>query len=327
MIIFLYGPDSFRRYQKLQELREHFIKTVDNSAQNVITIDGSTTNIKELSEKIGTGSLFVRRRLIIIRDLLNNRNQTTLFSSLLKLLPGWEKGKPEEQNIIIFNEDDFGGGKPSQEKKALLAWLKKQPLTQEFKALSTSKTLAFIQGLAKNWGREIDYSAAQALINRAGTDLWRLQAETHRLAFSLPSQGKINSELIKETVTDTYEQNIFALTDAVAARQSKKALILLEEQFLAGLSEEYILSMLIRQFKILRQIKGAELENLSATEVGKKTGLHPFVIKKSLSQAHAFSDDDLKKSLDYLVLLDFNHKTGTGDLKSALTLFASGLKN
>ncbi|MDD3435030.1 MAG: DNA polymerase III subunit delta [Patescibacteria group bacterium] len=327
MIIFLYGPDSFRRHQKLQELREHFIKTVDSSAQNVITIDGSTANIKELSEKIGTGSLFVRRRLIIIRDLLKNKNQTTLFSNLLKLLPGWEKGKPEEQNIIIFNEDDCGGSKPSQEKKALLSWLKKQPFTQEFKPLSTPKTISFIQNLAKNWEREIDYSAAQTLINRTSTDLWRLQAETHRLAFSLPPQGKINSALIKEIVNDTYEQNIFALTDAVASRQGKKALNLLEEQFIAGLSEEYILSMLIRQFKILCQIKGAESENLSATEIGKKTNLHPFVIKKGLSQAQAFSNDDLKKHLDHLILLDFSNKTGTSNLKIALSLFVGGLKN
>ena len=327
MIIFLYGPDSFRRYQKLQELREHFIKTVDSSAQSIITIDGATTSLKELSEKISTGSLFVRRRLIIIRDLMSNKNQTTLFSSLLKLLPAWEKGAPEEQNIIVFNEGDLSGNKPSSEKKALLAWLKKQPLTQEFKSLTSPKILALTQSLVKGWGREIDPAAAQELLARTEPDLWRLHAEAHKLAFSLPAQGKIDAKLVKEIVTDTYEQNIFALTDAVAARQSKKALNLLEEQFKSGLSEEYILSMLIRQFKIMRQLKSAALENLSPTAIGQKTGLHPFVIKKSSSQAQLFSDQDLKKSLDYLIALDFNNKTGSGDLKSSLHLFVGGFKD
>lgn len=326
MIIFLYGPDSFRRYQKLQELREHFVKTVDNSAQSVVTIDGATTNLKELNEKISTGSLFVRRRLIIIRDLMNNKNQTTLFSSLLKLLPVWEKGEPEEQNIIVFNEGDLSGGKPSKEKKALLMWLKKQPLTQEFKPLSPQKTLTFVQDLVKAWERDIDYGAARELITRAGNDLWRLHAEAHKLAFSLPAQGKITVNLVKETVTDTYEQNIFALTDAVAARQSKKALVLLEEQFRAGLSEEYILNMLIRQFKIMRQLKSAAAENLSEKEIGQKTGLHPFVIKKSLGQTRLFSDQDLKESLDHLIALDFHNKTGKGDLRSSLNLFVGGFK-
>lgn len=320
MIIFLYGPDSFRRYKKLQELKDRFIKEVDTSGQSVAVIDGATTTLKEIDEKVSTGSLFVKRRLIIIRDLLNNKNQQ-LFAELLRLIPSWDKGAPEEQNIIVFDEGEIASTKLSTEKKALITFLKKQPFTQEFKTLSVLKAADFARQEVEFLGRKIDAKAAHELASRTANDLWLLNSELHKLAMSLALGESITLELIKEQIDDQYEQDIFALTDAVAAKDNKRALALLEEQFLAGLSEDYILAMMIRQFKILLQVQGASTPN----DLAKELGLHPFVLKKGLAQAKNFSKEELHRIFDRLIDLDWQNKSSKIHLPAELSLLISRL--
>ena len=104
-----------------------------------------------------------------------------------------------------------------------------------------------------------------------------------------------------------------------------QALKLLEEQYAAGLSEEYLIAMLVRQFKILLQIRDAIDANLSQAEMTSRLKLHPFVVKKGLSQARNFSADNLKRCLNELVGLDFFNKTGRSQIKTELMLLISSL--
>ncbi len=324
MIIFLYGPDSFRRYKKLHELKERFIQEVDNSGQSVVVIDGQTTSLKEIDEKVSTGSLFVKRRLIIIRDLLNNKNQQ-LFAELLRLMPSWDKGAPEEQNVIVFDEGELKNVKLSQEKKALIALLKKQPFTQEFKNLSALKSADFACQEAERLGRKMDLKAAQELVTRTPDDLWRLNSELHKLAMGLAPGENITLDLIKDQVSDRYEQDIFALTDALSKKKTGQATTLLEAQFLAGLSEEYILAMFIRQFKIMLQVKDGLNNKMTPSALSSELKLHPYVVKKVSAQVNHFSLEALQDKLNHLIALDFRSKSGKLHLSGELTLFVQSV--
>jgi DNA polymerase-3 subunit delta len=126
-------------------------------------------------------------------------------------------------------------------------------------------------------------------------------------------------------VVGAFNENIFGLTDALSARNKKLALDLLANQYAAGSSDEYLITMLIRQFKILRQIRAAIDNRLNPAEISAQVKLHPFVVKKGIAQAKNFSDEALKNYLNRLIHLDFLNKTGQGDIKTELTLLISGL--
>ena len=323
MIIFFYGTDSYRSRQKLNELKDKFISEIDPASQSLTVVSGATATLKEISEKINTGSLFVKKRMVVIEDIFENKSDKLLGELEAFLKSHSESKNTDEENIIIFYDHDLNSknSKLKKEAKKLLAYLLKQKYVQEFKALIGSQLTDFIKQEALKLDRKIATSAINSLITRTNSDLWRIASELHKLAMMLNPGEEITEQLIADNVTGVFDDDIFALTDAISARNPKKTLDLLERQYLAGVSEDYILVMLIRQFKILLQIKSAAEANLSATAMASELKLHPYVIKKGLTQVSAFSLNDLKDKLNKLIAIDFANKTGQSETKTELALF------
>lgn len=322
MIIFLYGADTFRSHRLLQEMKTKFIKDIDNESNSLSVLDGQTTSLKELGEKINTGSLFVKKRLVVIENIFRNK-KTSIFAELAEYLKKFSTG---EDNVIIFRDEELNTkDKPLRaDAKKLFTFLTKQKFVQEFKPLSSLQLLAFIKKEAARYDKEMGAGAAASLINLTNGDLWGLTGEIKKLAFY--SATKIITEAeVKELCADTVSENIFALTDALSVRNRKLALELLEQQSVAGLSDEYLIAMLIRQIKILLQIRTALDQGLGPNEAASELKLHPYVIKKGLSQARNFSVSDLKNYLNELIRLDFANKNGLSQIKTELTLLISRL--
>ncbi len=321
MIFLLYGADSFRRRQKLNELKERFMAAVDTLGQSLIVIDGKQTDPRELQEKISGGSLFTKKRMVIIEDIFANKNEA-VFTQLLNLCI---KNAGAEDNALIFSEEEISPAKIKAEAKKLYAWFLKQPYVQEFKLLNNAQTSSFAKKEIANQGGTISPSALALLIARTGNDLWRLDNEIKKLV-AAGQEKIIDNTLVQDLVKGEIEDNIFALTDALGAKNSALALKLLEEQFAGGLSAEYILAMYLRQIKIILEIKTIQADNrLSESQLAGKLKLHPFVIKKGLAQSTKFSLIELQKYLDKLLRLDFDSKKGKADIKGELYALSAGL--
>lgn len=327
MIIFLYGADSYRSRQKLNELKEKFSSEIDPTSQSLVVLDGKTTTLKEISDKINTGSLFVKRRMVVIENIFENKNEKILGDLEKFLLSNGESKNVDEENIIIFYDYDVNGqdSKLKKEGKKLFTHLLKQKYVQEFKPLTGLQLGDFIKQEIARLERKINTPAINLLISRTNSDLWRIASELHKLAMIISGGEEISEQLIKDNVAGVFDDDIFALTDAISARNSKSALSLLERQYLSGISEDYILIMLIRQFKILLQIKSAVEANLSATAIASELKIHPYVVKKGLSQVNSFSLKDLKDKLNKLISVDFANKTGQSETKAELALFLAKL--
>lgn len=322
MIIFLYGPDTFRAHRWLQDMKKKFQLDVDPDANSLSWIDGQTATLKEISEQVGTGSLFVKKRLIIVENIFKNKKEK-IFTELMGYL---KKFIRQDDNILIFKDEELEAKTSilKSEAKKLFTFLSQQKYSQEFKTLSSAQTLSWLKKESANYQKEISAAAATLLLNLSGGDLWLLAQEIKKLAFY--SAGPLIGEAeVRELSAPTYNEDIFALTDALSAKNKIQAMRLLEEQYAAGLSDEYLLAMLIRQFKILLQIRVALEANWKQTEIPAKLKLHPYVAKKGALQAKNFSASDLKKYLDQLIKLDFSNKKGGANIKTELTLLISGL--
>lgn len=327
MIIFIYGADTYRSRQKLNELKDKFVTEIDINSQSLVVLNGATTTLKEIGEKITTGSLFVKKRMIVIEDIFDNKSEK-LFADLTTFLKKRdEAAKTDEDNIIIFRDGDLNNKDKKLKKDAqkLFTFLLAQKYVQEFKTLSGAQLTDFIKEAAQKLERKIESAAINSLVTRTNSDLWRISSELHKLAMAISKDTTITDGEVKSQVVGTYDENIFSLTDAIATRNRKLALTILEEQYIAGLSEDYILSMLIRQFKIMLQVKSAVDANLSPNQIVTDLKLHAYVVKKSLAQISGFTLEALKEKLNHLISLDFANKTSTKDIKAELSLFISKL--
>ena len=343
MIIFLYGEDTFRSRKKLKELKEKFLREVDSGGSSLATVDGETATMAKINEVVSVPSLFSRKRLIIIEKALSNKSKVVqdqiheyfkiAENKKNKKIPAAGKAKEQagqdekEDNIIIF-WDELGSENLGANK--LYKFLKKQKFAQEFKPLSNTEATNWVKNEVKARQAKISGQAALSLTSLFGNNLWQLSNELNKLInykrgekeklINKDSGGEIGLSDIEKLSRGKADENIFALTDAISNKNKARALELLEKEIEAGITETYLMHMIIRQFRILLQIRQGLEEGLSSRKMINQLKLHPFVVQKSITQARNFSLDILKKKFNSLVNIDRQVKTGQTDMKTAVSL-------
>ncbi|MBI4812564.1 DNA polymerase III subunit delta [Candidatus Falkowbacteria bacterium] len=328
MLIFLYGEDTFRSRQKLKELKDKFLREVDPGGTSLTALDGETVALEKISEAIGPVSLFAKRRMIVIENIFLNKSQT-IFKKLFEYLKGKEK-----ENIIIFRDRLSAKEKLPAYKSGLFKFLSKQKYSQEFKALSNTEIVAWVKKEMEKRGGKISQSAVILLSSFLGNNLWQIDREIDKL-ISYKASGKlslgsdagaiIGEEDVKNLAHGRFDENIFALTDALSARNKRAAVKIFEEQIEAGLTDGYLLSMIARQFRIMLRVKQALESGLSSRQIISLLKLHPFVAQKSIAQVRNFSIPVLKNILNKLTEIDYLAKTGKSDVKTMLSLLLAKL--
>ena len=73
MIFFFYGEDSFRAQQKIKTIRDKFKAKVGGDGYNIEYLDGDLLTIADFFKSIRSGGFLVTKKLIIIRDIFNNK--------------------------------------------------------------------------------------------------------------------------------------------------------------------------------------------------------------------------------------------------------------
>lgn len=343
MIIFLYGDDSFRSRQKLNELKEKFLREVDPSGNSLTALDGEAAPMEKINEAIGSGTLLAKKRMVIIENIFSGKNQA-VFGQILNYL----KNKKTTDNIIIFWDSAVKAKKSKNREEALkidsegrekklpadplklFEFLAKQKYAQQFNALSNTEAAGWAKKEVEARGGKITARAAQTLISLTGGDLWQASNEINKLLnYKLGREPKlarggepaiIEAEDVELLTRGNFDENIFALTDAVSGKNKALAAKLLEEQIEAGLTDSHLIVMIIRQFRILLQIRQALDSGHTSRKMISQLKLHPFIVQKGINQVRNFSLPALKNILNELVKIDYRMKTGQADAKTMLNL-------
>lgn len=328
MIIFLYGEDTFRSRKKLKEFKDKFIKEVDPNGSSLVFVDGETANLEKINEAVGARSLFTRKRMIIIERIFANKSEKILEKIYEYFKSKGKEKSDKDDNIIIF-WDDISGAK--LEKNKLFKFLGEQKITQNFKKLSNAEIICWIKNEVQARDAKIQPQAVSLLAGLFPGDLWQLNNEidkliNHKKAQLLPeSEAVISKEDIDLLCRGKIDENIFALTDAISNKNKALALSLFEKEIEAGMADAYLLTMIVRQFKILLQVKEAVENRMNPRKIASELQIHPFVVQKCLAQVNGFTLLSLKNIFSSLVEADRGIKTGQVDFKSAVSLLLAKL--
>jgi len=343
MIIFIYGEDSFRSRRKLKELKDKFLAKVDPTGASLDIIDGEKASLANIGDAAGAGTLLAKKRMVVIENLFSNKAQS-VFDQVLNYFE-----KRESDNIIVFWDfvvkikkirskeqavkiDSSGSEKPLPAySKKLFNFLAKQKYSQQFNVLSNTDAAAWAKKEVEARGGKIDYQAVQTLTSLVGSDLWQINNEIDKLInYKLGQQPAltgaggqaaiINQEDVEKMTHGGFDENIFALTDAISNKNSSLALKLLEEQIEAGLADAYLMTMIIRQFRILLQIRQALDLGHSSRKIISSLRMHPFIVQKGINQVRRFNLPALKNIFSRLAEIDSQIKTGQADAKTMLNL-------
>jgi DNA polymerase-3 subunit delta len=308
MIILLYGEDTFRSRQKLNEIIKEY-QAKHQSGLNLMRFREGGLNFDKVKEKIEAVSMFNEKKLIILENIFKNKKFQEEFFQYTKK----NKLKDNQDIIIVIH----------QEGKLTIPNLKSQlSMFEEFKPLEGVSLVNWLKKeVAKNKG-EISQEAAKKLVAYVGNDLWQMSNEVNKL-ISYKANKLISEEDIDLLVKAKMDVNIFRTLDAVAQRDKKTALRLLHEHLSQGENEIYLFSMFIYQVRSLLKLKDLTEKGVPFYALAKQSGLHPFVVKKSWSQIRNFSLDQLKKIYRRLLEIELALKTGRLDGPTALDMLVA----
>jgi len=309
MVIFLYGSDTYRSRQKLNEIIEHY-KKIHKSGLSFKYFNNESLNFQDFENEIQSTSMFDEKKLIILENATKNKNFKDKFLASLKKFVALN-------DIILFYET----GEVSKN-DSLFKFLKKSGQSQEFQPLEGQKLKNWAKKEVKDHKISINPEALDQLINYTGNNLWQLNNELRKLA-NFKKQEKIELGDIELLVKPEIETDIFKTIEAVALKNKKKALLLIYNHLKKGDSPLYLLSMINFQFRNLLMIKDLTEKHYPYSSILKISKLHPFVLKKSWYLVNKFTLPELKKIYQKIFQVDLAIKTGKINPEIALDLVIS----
>jgi len=302
MLIFLYGQDTYRSRQKLNEIINHY-KKIHKSGLNLKYFDGKNLSFQDFKDEIRSVSMFAEKKLAVLKNTFLNKNFKENFLRDSKEFA-------ESKDIVLFyEEEEFSGDK-------LFKFLKKHAKSQEFKPLQSQKLKNWVKKGFDDYGIEIREEALEKLINFVGSDLWQMANEIKKLvSYKLKCPNpEISQRDIELLVKPKIENDIFKTIDAIASKNKKQALDLIHKHLEKGDTPLYLLSMINFQFRNLLIVKSSRFGY-------EKLKMHPYVIQKSTQQARKFNFEELKKIYQKIFQVDLSIKTGKVEPETALDLF------
>ncbi len=215
MIIFLYGPDSYRRQQKLNEYVERYKAKFPGVLPAAFDL-GEEEGLAKLVDFVRSFSLFSASRLGIVRGIeeLEKAGKKEAGKMLKDMCA------TKEVTLIILADK-----KPSAE----LAFLLEAPaISHEFPELKGDGIQEFIKKESAARGIALDVESQYLLMQGCGADAWAIAQELDKLALlGKPAVTKRMTEALTDLSAPI---NTFALINGLRdGRQRGARLAALEE--------------------------------------------------------------------------------------------------
>jgi DNA polymerase-3 subunit delta len=335
VIILLHGPDELLRAERLAALRAA-LGPREMAELGATWYDGRKTSVAEICHTCDVMPFLTPRRLVVVEGLLTHLRRRS-HAQAGKVEPASAVDQDDEPE-----QETAQSAASSKERKELIAYLPQIPDTTDLvfvemeeiskgdpvvkKLLELGKQgraeivlcqaplqnelASWIVQRAQHKGARIERPAAQELAAFIGRNLRLIDNELEKLAAYRAGQGPITQKDVRLLTPYAQEANIFDMVDAIGRRDGSTALRLLRELERDGAAPLYLLSMIVRQFRILIQVADQMGLGLGKEAIAAAISLHPYPTQKAMQQSSQWRMSELEAVYDRLLETDLAIKTG-----------------
>lgn len=283
MILLVYGDDGFRVKERAREFVTKFAEKFDPTRMNIdefVFVKKDDVQLPKAAEAIAASPFLSTKRMVRVDGIFSavtTKPDAEPWIAMLERVP--------ESTILVLVDS---ASKEKVEKTELWKRISamKEVHNYPLPALSGSDLHTWIVNRAKVYGATMVPSVVTTLVDRVGNDSWRLETEIRKLA-AYAGDAPVTDEMIVKLIMSEFKEDIFAFTDAMSADRSPYALRKLHEEREAGADEFPLFGMLVRQIRLLLQVRALcdERVHIGKQDVADVLGLHPFVAQKVLGEA------------------------------------------
>lgn len=287
MIYVFYGNDTFRIKEELKKILESF-----ENISEIFRFENENFNQEEFENLLRTDTLFGQKNIIICAGLIDSK---TYSKFILEKIDGCIKS----ENIFFFTEEELS-------EKNIEFLKEKTKNIKEFKNLSPANLKKWLDEYIKGKKIKISINAQNEIIKKCSSDLWCVSKEVER--FSLGGNIDVSG--------NGGEYKPFAICDAISQKNKAQAWALFHGALFVGVPAEEVFYKVSWQIKNLLLIK--KLSQISGIDIAKESGLHPYVVKKTMLAIKDFTEEELENYSFKLTELYHNARRGLADFSVGL---------
>ena len=256
----LAGDDDFRKQRELDELLGKLVEP-DFADFDLEHLEGDTATADRIMAGLGIAPFSSPRRVVLVKyaNKMDTEEQGKLAARLanapdsgclILVTPAPEKsdGKPRKGSEVIGDLS-----------KAVRKVGRVIRVAEKKGREGAADARQFAQSLFAQAGKKIDPAALAAFVQRVGLDYSILDSEARKLIDYCADSDKITAREVAEVCSETPEEKIFKLVDAIGARQPDQAMRFLDELFDTGDRPDSqapkTLANIARQFRLIWQAK------------------------------------------------------------------------
>ncbi|MDY3052338.1 MAG: DNA polymerase III subunit delta [Ndongobacter sp.] len=276
---------------------------------------------RRLETALETMPVMAPRRVVILERMPLERNQLKTFEATLGVLSDY-LDHPNPSVLLVLG---FEGEKPFLGK--LVKQLNKCAHIVDVSRLSPVQLRGFIQKKLTRANvradqRVIDWVGGYGgyLTKNSTRTLYDVANEVDKLIASA-QEGVLRQEIAEEVLIESVQDDVFRLTDALAERDTPKALKAYENLLDNSEDPFRLFYLVVRLFRNLISIRALSDRRIPDADGQKRIGISPFEYGKLKSRCGRFEMNELVERFEALYQLELKMKTRPTDLRSELAYF------
>ncbi len=314
MFYILHGKDGYSRKQTLAKLRG---KLGDPAMMDLnTTIFDKPPTFTTLRQSCDAMPFLTKSRLIIVHNLLLGKPSKEMTKALKAYLPNL----PDSSKLVFME----AGNVPRNNAIGKLAASSKNGYIKQFDEMKGGQVTRWVTNYVQGQNGRISSHAAHVLATETEGNLQLLTNELEKL---LIYKNGETIESVDVALLSPYaaEASIFDLVDTIGNRNGKGAALLLHKKLSEGTDPFFLFAMIIRQFRLLIQVKETAVSGLKPPAIAKELRMHKFVAGKMYQQSGSFTLPQLEQIYRHLLEIDIGVKTGKNDMVTALSVLMATL--
>jgi DNA polymerase-3 subunit delta len=163
----------------------------------------------------------------------------------------------------------------------------------------------------KKCGKKIESPAWESCVEFSGKSLSLVWQELQKAATYVGNRNTITQKDIDDLLSNSMRADIFKFAEDVISKNKFQVMRGFEALQLEGESEIKILSILVRQFRLVARCQKLMKQGVRDPKVlGPKLGTHPFFVTKLQDLAQSQTERELDRGIQLLAETDYFLKTG-----------------
>ena len=304
-VLLFEGDEEHLKQTALEDLRRKLLPEGMEDL-NLTLLDAPETD--QIIAAAETLPFLAERRLIVVRNHPALTGRQEADDRLAEYLPT----VPSTSVLLFYCQQNPDG------RKKLYTAIKKLNGIVTFTPLRDRELTSFVISAFHDLGKECDERTADYLIFTCGSDTGLLLTEIAKIAAHAGEASSILPDSVRALATPSAECTVFQMVDAVVSGKSDRAFLLMRSQLLAGTDRLYMLSMLLRQFRLLQHIKIMQYEKCSGDFIRASLGVPPFAVEQYIRQAAGYTNGQVKKAVNICFDTEVAVKSGRLNQEGAL---------